>query len=493
MTSTRMISLEEEFKALPTQPIIANWFDTTTQEGREKFDNMLMTVYEGNTLKPAPQCSCVINPLRGRFRLGEVCPTCGDQVKEVFEQDVDSNIWLTALPGTGAFISPLAWHFMQRYMRSDGVDCLRYVTDPHYRPKSKKLPSRLRHVIDTFIPKYGRGLKAFHDHFDEFMECFIYRGVEGGNVTKGLKPLVDFIAYNRDKIFTMYLPVPNRVMFPVEKSGVATYGDSNMTNVLNAVRIIQEGESRKDTLTQKSLESRMVACIELFSTYHYNVMKKLIGSKYGMMRQHVFGGRWHFSSRAVVISIHDPHDFRTLHLPWSVAIEQYRMQLVNKLFKRGYAPQDAYNLLTENATRYSPIVDELFKELIEESPYIGLPLVLQRNPTIRRPSAILVYVSKVKTDTKDHTISVSTGNLTGMNCDFDGDQLNTFSVQDIVSHDKFVVLSPEHNVMDLSKPWAISDALKLQPPVVSTLASWLANGRQKAYGSSYGSDRRQTW
>lgn len=487
MTSTRMISLEEEFEHLPTQPVIANWFDVTTQDGREKFDNMLMTIYEGNTLKPAPQCSCVINPLRGRFRLGEVCPTCGDQVAEVFEQDVDSNIWLTTLPGTGAFISPLAWHFMQRFMKQDGIDCLKYITDPHFKPRSKKMPARLRCIIDVFIPKYGRGLKAFHDHFDEFMDIFIYRGSETRTTTKGLKVLQNFITHNRDKIFTAYLPVPNRVMFPVEKSGVTTYGDSNMSNILNAVRVIQEGESRKDTLSQKSLESRMVACIELFATYHYNVMKKLIGSKYGMMRQHVFGGRWHFSSRAVVISIYEPHDFRTTYLPWSVAIEQYRVQLVNKLLKRGYSPQVAYTTLTEHSTKYSPLVDELFNELIEESPYIGLPLVLQRNPTIRRPSAILVYVTKIKTDTKDHTISISTGNLTGMNADFDGDQLNTYSVQDIVSHDKFVVLSPEHNVMDLSKPWALSDALKLQPPVISTVSSWLAHGQKMAYkGGEYG-------
>lgn len=69
-----------------------------------------------------------------------------------------------------------------------------------------------------------------------------------------------------------------------------------------------------------------------------------------------------------------------------------------------------------------------------------------------------------------------------LNTPFDGDALNTYAVPDKETHDRLVVLSPEHNVMDLSTPWAISSNLKLQPPVVSTTANWILQGRRKAYG-----------
>lgn len=481
MSVTRMVDQTSDFNMLETEPVIANQYDITTQEGRRKFDNMLLTVYEGNSLKPAPQCSCVRNPLRGRFRLGELCPVCGDTVSEVFTKDVESSIWLVPLPDVPAFITPLAWDIMQKAMKLESVDCLKFLTDPYFKIKNPKLPPRLRAVIEKFVNEHGRGLTMFYEHFDDIMQTFIYHGASR-TIPEKLRVLDEFIKANRDKIFTKALPVPNRVMFPIERGGVASYGDENMVNAVNAVRVIQEGESRKHALSLKSQESRMVKCIELFTKYHFQTVKKLIGAKYGMARQHIFGGRWHFSSRAVVVSIYEPHDFRTVYLPWAVAVEQFHIQLVNKLLARNYNPQQAYNLLKKHSTSYSALIDELFHELIDECPYIGLPIILQRNPTIRRPSAVMVYVSKIKTDCRDHTISISTGNLTGMNADFDGDQLNTVSLQDAVSHDNFQVLSPEHNVMDLSTPWALSDALKLQPPVISTTSSWLAHGRKIAYG-----------
>lgn len=481
MSSTIMVNQSDDFNKLDTTPIIANQYDVTTLDGRRKFDNMLLTVYEGNSLKPSPQCSCIRNPLRGRFRLGELCPNCGDVVSEVFTKEVNSNIWLVPLPETPAFVSPLAWYVMQKAMKVERVDCLKYICDPFYKTKETKMPLRLRAVQEKYLDEHGRGLSTFYEHFDGIMDTFINQSNSSRTPPK-LKQLDEFIKYNRDNIFTTALPVPNRVMFPIEQSGSASYGDKNMVNAVNAVRTIQEAESKKHSMSKKGQESRMVKCIELFTTYHFGTIKELIGSKYGMARQHVFGGRWHFSSRAVVVSIHDPHDFRTVYLPWVIAVEQFRIQLVNKLLKRNYSPRQAYELLQLHATMYSEVLDELFHELIEESPYIGLPIILQRNPTIRRPSAVMVYVTKVKTDCRDHTISISVGNLTGMNADFDGDQLNTVSLQDAVSHDRFEVLSPDHNVADLSTPWALNDTLKLQPPVISTASSWLANGRKVAYG-----------
>lgn len=419
MPITKLINFEEEYQKLHTTPIIANTIDVSTEEGKEVFNSLLLSVYEGDSLKPAPQCSCVIEPLRGKFRVGEVCSKCGDPVEEVFDTDIVSNIWLVPLPDTGAFITPLAWDFLQKSMRLDSTDCLRYLVDPYYSIKGRKVPPRLKVIIDELIPKYGRGLKSFYENFDEFMEYFIHKSNKS-NSKQNIKRLLDldaFIKHNRDRIFTRFLPVPNRVMFPVEKNGNTQYANANISLIVDAVRVIQEGQSRSESLSHNALESRMIKCIELFSKYHYENIKKPIGSKNGFIRQHIFGGRWHFSSRAVIVSIYEPHDFRELHLPWAVAMEQYHVQLVNKLLKRGLDPQSAYDLLKKHSITYSPTIDEIFKELIDESPYLGLPIVLQRNPTLRRPSAILVYVTKVKTDCTDHTISISTGNLTGMNAD----------------------------------------------------------------------------
>ena len=297
---------------------------------------------------------------------------------------------------------------------------------------------------------------------------------------------MELINYNRDVIFTTKLPVPNRVMFPIEKSGKNNYGNRSMIHLVDAVRIIQEGEVKQDTQRQAQQESRMVKAMELFISFISITLRKSSVPKMARLDSTYLAADG-ISLRAVIGSIYSPHDFREVHFPWAVAMEQFYMQIANKLIKRGHSLDEINGLMRKHATVYSEYIDEIFKELIDESPYIGLPIIFQRNPTIRRPSAILVYVTKIKTNADDHTIAASVGNLTGMNADFDGDALNNVHLQDIDSHDNFVCLSPEWNVMDLSVPWGYLCNLKLQPPVVSTTANWLLHGRRKAYGENYAS------
>lgn len=482
MASGYLLNMEDVLNSLDKPPIFANDFSVGTEEEKTRFDNMLLTVYEQDTLNPTPQCSC--GNVKGRFRLGERCNDCGDIVTEIFASTIESNIWLIPLPGTDAFITPVMWQMLRDRMRLvGGFDTLKWLTDSYYRfPKG--LPDRIQFLLDK---GHERGLNYFHKNFDKVMHDLIH--YNGKNkIPAKLESLIELIKYNRDKIFTGFLPVPNRVMFPIEKSGKASYGDKSMVHIVNAVRVIQEGESRRDTLSPKQMEHRMVKCIELFAKFHFEYVKKVLGTKNGALRQHLLGGRWHFTSRAVIGSIYEPHDFREVHFPWVVAVEQFKMLLTNKLIRRNHSLDEISDLLRKHAVTYSPYLAEIFDELIKESPYIGLPIIFQRNPTIKRPSAILVYVSKIKSNSNDHTIAASVGNLTGMNADFDGDALNTVHIQDQETHDRFAVLAPEHNVMDLSTPWGISSNLKLQPPVVSTTANWILQGRKKAYADIKGGD-----
>ncbi len=63
------------------------------------------------------------------------------------------------------------------------------------------------------------------------------------------------------------------------------------------------------------------------------------------------------------------------------------------------------------------MLDAIFRELIEESPYMGIPVIFQRNPSLSRASAQLLYVTRVKTNPADNTIGVSTLVISGSNAD----------------------------------------------------------------------------
>ena len=56
-------------------------------------------------------------------------------------------------------------------------------------------------------------------------------------------------------------------------------------------------------------------------------------------------------------------------------------------------------------------------ELIAEAPNQRIPVIFQRNPTLHRGSAQLLYITKVKKDPRDITISLSVLVLSAPNAD----------------------------------------------------------------------------
>lgn len=481
MSSGYIINLDTDvFDKLNKAPIIANNYPLDTIEDKENFDNLLLTRYEDSNLKPAPQCSC--GKLKGVFRVGEVCSACGETVTNNFQEEIKSDVWLVPLPGISSFITPISWRILQHHMLEDRFDCLKYLTSAFYKPELPTIvpPRRLEYVMEQ---GHIRGLNYFINNFDKVMRDFCYGA--GRKKYEKIINLEKYIEMNRNNIFCTVLPVPSRVMFPIERVGSKTsYGDKNMIPVIDAVRIMQEAESRRDSLDLKRMEARMVKCMDLFAEFHFNYVKNVLGSKYGVFRQHTFGGRMQFSARAVITSLYEPHDFREVHYPWSFGIGKYGIHVVNKLIKRGYTLFEIYDKLRKASKNYNAEINEIFEEIIEESPYIGLPIILQRNPTIRRASALRLYVTKIKPNPEDKTISMSVGNLKGFNADFDGDELNTIALLDSVMHDAFESLAPENNVMDMSTPWKISSNLGLHTPAVSTAVNWIRHGFDAAYGEN---------
>jgi hypothetical protein len=127
--------------------------------------------------------------------------------------------------------------------------------------------------------------------------------------------------------------------------------------------------------------------------------------------------------------------------------------------------------------QYCPLLDQLFQELIAESPYDGIPIILQRNPTLVRLSAQALRVTKIKTDPHINTISMSVLALKGPNADFDGDALNGMIILDHDMYSRMQRLAPHLGVLDLDRPRAISKNIVIPPPVLSTISNWMYRGQ----------------
>ena len=163
-------------------------------------------------------------------------------------------------------------------------------------------------------------------------------------------------------------------------------------------------------------QNRVVKALCELSEFYEGIYKTTFAKKTGIFRKHVFGSRAHFSFRAVISSLTGEHRYDEIHIPWGIGVSVFRIHLANKLKRRGFTPNQTFQILSEYAQRYHPLLDELFEELIRETPGgRGLSCTQQRNPSLKRGSAQAVYITHVKKDPSIPTVSISILSVKGMN------------------------------------------------------------------------------
>lgn len=471
--------LERKFFSLSKPPVIANEFDTSTEEGSKRLNQMLFTHYQGDTMSVVPICTC--GTLTGGWNRGLVCSICNTTCQNSTEREMESALWLRVPQGVTAFMNPIAWIILDNAMTLSGFSFLMWLTDPYYRP-NVRVPQKVRKFEE--IPGFRRGMNYFIHNFDILMTaCFVNERQRKPD--KKQLGMLQFLKENRNKIFTRYIPMPTNVAFVIEENETGIYADTkNMTDAIDALRIVMATDQGNTSRGEKYRESKTAVAMDKISKFYVNYFTNVMSKKPGTWRKHVYGGRLFFTGRAVISSLSDVHHYQDLILPWGVSIQLMEMQLKSLLLKmidvdtgRRYTPNKISKILTEAITAYNLLIDSLFRRLIAESPQgRGIPVLLQRNPTLERAAAQLFYVVAVKTDPHDVTIAMPTTALTGPNADYDGDELNLLLILDWKMHQKLMGFSPWMSAIDTTRPRSVSRNLLLPAPMVSTLLNWMFKG-----------------
>lgn len=470
MIHMEIVNHDEVFSRLSTEPIIVNHIDVTGIEEKEKLNRLIYTQYEGDSLDVLPSCDC--GSLKGEYNVGVKCNNCQTTCESITERPLESLLWIERPAGVAGLINPTVWVILSKALTVSGCNMLEWLCNPMYKPPGT-IPHQLLKLQQMNLP---RGLNNFHDHFDGIMEALFQNNIV--KVDKRAKQdLWQFIQMNRTKIFSRYLPIPSRIGFIMESTAIGVYADTTMTLAIDALRTISSIESSVTPLSQRGREMRVVKAITQLAEFYTKFAEETLSGKPGIFRKHVYGGRPHFSGRAVISSLSESHDYEELHLPWSLSVQLFKVHLTNKLIVRGFTPIAIERLFNEYTLNYHPLLDELFNELIKESPYKGIPVILQRNPTLARASAQRFYVTKIKTDPAINTISMSVLTLAGPNADFDGDELNLMLILDDEMHTRLSRLAPHLSALDLRSPRRISGNLKIPSPSLVTTSNWMYNGQ----------------
>lgn len=401
----------QNLQNLKRPPIVVNDLDTRYPEDKELLDKYLMTEYETATYSMIPQCDC--GHLIGGYLRGKVCPKCESEVLAHSEVPIESNLWIQVPEGVHAFISPIHYGKLTQAFESNKIDVIRWICDVHYKANFD--------TNDVIVKLRERGVKRgynnFIENFWDYLEILLERRLYTSASDKR-KEIKQWLLDNQENLFTPVLSLPNRIALVTEKTPTGRYGEvGKFGGAAEAANTITSLKTRIDPPTQLVNESATIKVVILLAEYAKAQYKYSLGKKEGWARKHICSTRMPFTARNVITSLHAIHEYDELHVPWAMAIGLLKTHLTNKFLKAGYTPNEAEGILTGHVNREHPVIRQFLNELIQESPYKGLPVCFNRNPTLLRGSIQQLYITKVHDNVRDQTIRLSVLVLKSFNAD----------------------------------------------------------------------------
>jgi hypothetical protein len=417
--SLKLINYDELYNALDTDKILLNHCDVFNSESKEMLDNLIIKNYSEDNLSIIPSCQC--GELKGTYYVGDVCGRCHTTVISSIEDNISFLLWLERPQEVEFFISPIILSILlARYkITKPNVPLIKYIMLPNYvidkKQQKKNLP--LLEKLDFLLESNGikRGYNSFIQNFFKIIEI-----LDGEFVKDKIQDRIEFQEFllaNKDKLFSRYIPFPNKIMFAMDSNELGKFIDKSLLNPINVIRRLTGIDlyTKPSNVKQTKVAKSLLDLAEFYVGY----MKTTFFSKPGLIRQHITSTRSHFTGRAVITSIPGPHAYDELYMPWSLACSLFRENILNCLYKRGYTYKTAINFLVYHNRIYHPVLDEIFREIISSTPD-GVKALFNRNPSLHRGSIQTVRITRIKTDVDDNTFSFSLLIMKSFNADLDG-------------------------------------------------------------------------
>ena len=404
-------------------PVIINNIPYVTEDDKILFNSIIMTTYETDVLSNVPTCRC--GNLTMGYRLNDTCEICNTVVAIPAEGVIDLRTWIRIPDEIQGFILPLVWTQLTSILSPKGYNIMTWLTSTTSRvPKTISIKTRKK--IEYLISiQWPRGLNNFISNWDNFLSILPIVAPKGGVMYQE-----HFRKIAHYKIFPKYLPMPTKALLVLENTQVGSFADLSIAFAIDAAKTIAHISTERDVpYNAIQTETKIVSVITNLVRYYLGTIKDNFCSKRGWLRSHLFCSKSHFCLRAVITSITVPHHYQEIWIPWAQGLEILKVHIVSILMREGFSERSANTFIECHSNIYNADIDRIIKRLIHEAhggiPFLpntgGIGNILQRNPSLGRASAQLLYISRVKTNLTDRTLSLSPLVLKGFNADFDGD------------------------------------------------------------------------
>ena len=426
-----LLNFEETFRST-IRPMLVPC-DASVLRTKSQTQEFIKYIFSESDMGDLITVTCDCGECTDRYTLGTRCEECGGVVREPNFLELGYRVWLPVPDCLPPLMQPAAFKVFGNWMHHKTHPDL---LDAFLGKEGTCLPVEL---ADRFKP----GAWYFYNHFDEIMNYLLtehptlreYTPAKRGGRRIANDTSISmrkFIEVNRDAIFTRYFPALDNRLHVLSKEGTLALADKASDYILSmAIDManinLMHSITPNDTI---KLEQAAYKLVMLYDEYASTILNDKLLSKYGLIRRHIMGVRCHFTFRAVITPMIELTRPDELHLPWRVGIIEFKLEILNLLINR-------YKLTLAKAIsrhecaldNYDKDIDAIFQTLIKECPYRGMPCIFGRNPTMLPGAIQFLYVTKIKTDLHDDTISFSHLICSRPNADYDGDaKLNMASI-----------------------------------------------------------------
>lgn len=452
----KLISLDDLYSRTGRK-IMLNDLHLTTENLKD-----LIYTTTGEKISLIPQCEC--GNLKNGYMLGKVCNICGTDVIRPFD-NIEPLLWVRKFDDSIPFINPKLWGMLSAII-STKLDGLRWLSDTSYSVKT--VPPVLLSIASVIG---GRSYLNVINNIETIITMLQHHS-SYKTILKATKLKVLLRIYKKSQAvsYSSYIPLINKKLFISETSNTGRYDTLLLADVID-LAMLAITVSNDVRLTQKKKEAATAKIISKSSKLFIDYIKDLVARKNGLARKNIYGTRVHFSFRAVVSSLSNKKRYDTIEVPWIVGVTTLRPFLINKLYGLGYTLKQADKMLLEACFIYNPLLDDLLKEMIASHPEKGLPILMNRNPTLGAGSIHYLVISKFKTDINDMTIGISKLIAKSLNLDYDGDSINSMLIIGKELQDLAKVFKPLYNVPQFGN-YKVSGNLNLPKTQVMTLSTY---------------------
>ena len=393
------------------------------------------TLDDMNAFQDRYKCQC--GYMRSKIMNESECPLCHTRVKYI-DDDFSYFGWII-LKEKYHIIHPSLYMTLCKFFGPDRFNDIIHFTkevDKDGKIKERK-PSKNS-------PFNGIGMMEFYDRYDEIIDYYANKFSK----SQSKQEYYYILKRKKNTVFTHSIPVFTTLLRPYRVDGSELHFEgTNAIYKILAHLVAYVNNDHTKMANKELIQKQYLINIQDKIKELYDEINNILSGKKGQIRQ-LYGGRFNFTSRSVIVPT------STLQIDEVVIsyqalcglLQQVIINILHKSYNMSY--NGAYVYFDQHRKQEDPIIVGIINGLInarKAEGRRGIPLVINRNPTISFGGVVGVYCVGIS---NGYTMGISLQIIKGLAADFDGDTLNLlYIINREFEEGVMAIFNPRNNFM----------------------------------------------